>query len=188
VLKFQDVFSKVGIFSPSYWISDSVWAFTTETGRQQSMKIYQLIGSMEGGGAIGDMWDMHQSLSNLGFDENELFSQEVAGGQHNETFWRDQFTDAYLWMYASFASKIYEIRQSIEIGINPNPVFDVINLPEDIFGKHDTLEIINMNGEKVIQMKIRNNNTVDVKMLTSGTYILLIRSDKNTYSGRFVKQ
>lgn len=187
VLKFQDVFSKVGIFSPSYWISDSVWAFTNETGRQQSLKIYQLIGSMEGSGAIGDMWDMHQSLTNLGFDENELFSLEVTGGQHNETFWREQFAEAYLWMYASFASKIHEIRQSVEIEISPNPVFTEINLPGDILGKHDTLEIIDMKGESVIQMEIGNNTKVDIKMLTSGTYILLISSDKNTYSSRFVK-
>jgi hypothetical protein len=152
------------------------------------MKIYQLIGSMEGGGAMSDMWNMHQSLSNLGFDENELFSLEVTGGQHNETFWREQFADAYLWMYASFASDIRKISQSVDIEISPNPVFTVINLPGDILGKHDTLEIIDMKGEKVIQMNIRNNNKVDVKMLTSGTYILLIRSDKNTYTGRFVKQ
>ncbi len=125
-LKYQDVFSKAGIFSPSYWVSDSVWAFTTETGKQQNMKLYQLIGGLEGAGAVTDMWVMHNVLTDMGFGENELFSKEAANGQHNEAFWRDEFAEAYLWMYASYASSIKEIRNSIEIKITPNPVVDYI--------------------------------------------------------------
>ena len=106
VLKHQDIFSKAGIFSPSYWFSDTVWTFTTEMGKQNNMKLYQLIGGQEGVEAVADMWAMHDVLANMGFNEDELFSLEVPDGEHNEAFWRNQFAAAYLWMFESFANKI----------------------------------------------------------------------------------
>jgi len=187
-LSYQNVFSKAGIFSPSYWFSDYVWSFVVETGKQQSMKLYQVIGSLEGEGSVANMWAMHDSLTNVGFGESELFSREVANGQHNEAFWRSQFEDAYLWMYASFANDINEIVNNVEIEITPNPVKDHINLSGYKLDHNDSLEILDMNGRKIINQSIDNTNRIDVEGLNPGSYILIIRTRDIAYSGKFIKK
>ncbi len=186
-LKFQDVFSKSGIFSPAYWTADSIWAFTNETGKQQNMKLFQLIGGEEGSGAIDDMWAMHNVFTDLGFSENELFSIEVENGQHNEAFWKEQFADAYLWMYTSFANDINEIIRSVEMEITPNPAKNYITLDSNKFGNNDSLEIIDMRGRKIMNLNIGDNGKVDVKGLNPGSYILIIKTKERTYYGKFIK-
>ncbi len=186
-LKHQGVFGKAGIFSPSYWFSDTVWTFTTEMGKQNNMKIYQLIGGQEGVEAVADMWAMHDMLANLGFNEDELFSLEVPNGVHNEVFWRDQFAAAYLWMFESFANEINELTIKIEIEITPNPVQSYINISDYKLDNNDSLEILDMNGKQIINRRISNTNRINIGELKSGSYILIIRKEDIVYSGKFVK-
>jgi len=188
VLKHQDIFSKAGIFSPSYWFSDTVWTFTTEMGKQNNMKLYQLIGGQEGVEAVADMWAMHDVLANLGFNEDELLSLEVPDGEHNETFWRNQFAAAYLWMFESFANEIDENHNVIDIEITPNPVIDEIILTEHKYVNYDTIEIIDMNGNLVMKINIRNTKKIDVRKLVPGSYILRIQSQDDLFQGKFIKQ
>ncbi len=53
-LKYQGTFSKAGLFSPSYWFSDSIWTFTQETGKQYAMRFYQLCGTNESAGMVAE--------------------------------------------------------------------------------------------------------------------------------------
>ncbi len=186
-LSHQDVFSKAGIFSPSYWFSDTVWMFTEDAGKQFDMKLYQLIGGLEGNEAVADMWAMQEMLSDLGFDEDELFSLEVNNGEHNEAFWSNQFAAAYLWMFSSFANDINDIN-SIKIKIYPNPVNDEISIEGYSYSERDSLKIINMEGVQVMQMSMENIEKIDIKRLIPGSYIVIIKSNKKTYQGKFIKQ
>jgi predicted alpha/beta superfamily hydrolase len=187
-LKYQNVFSKVGIFSPAYWTADSIWMFTTETGKQQNMKIYQIIGSLEGQVVISDMWEMQNELTNVGFGENELLSLEVEGAEHNEAFWRDNFRNAYLWMFTEFANDIAEPAVGVEIEITPNPVISHINISGYKLGSNDSLEIIDITGRKIINQRVYNTKRLDVDMLKPGNYILIIRTKNITYQGKFIKK
>lgn len=187
-LKNQDIFSKAGIFSPSYWFSDTVWSFTNEMGKQQSMKLYQLIGGQEGAESIADMWAMNELLTNLGFNEDELFSLEVPNGEHNEAFWRNQFATAYLWMFDSFANDINEVKSNLEIQIFPNPVINEIDISNYTSGKQDSIEIFDSKGVQVMHLEISNMNNIDVKQLLPGSYILILKMNKTIYRGKFIKQ
>ena len=155
--------------------------------KQANMKLFQLIGGEEGSGAIDDMWAMHNVFTDLGFSENELFSIEVENGQHNEAFWKEQFADAYLWMYTSFANDINEIIRSVEMEITPNPAKNYITLDSNKFGNNDSLEIIDMRGRKIMNLNIGDNGKVDVKGLNPGSYILIIKTKERTYYGKFIK-
>lgn len=187
-LVYQDIYSKSGIFSPAYWISDSVWAFTNETGKQQPMKFYQLIGTLEGSEYVVGMWQMDSVLHQLGFGEDELFSMEDPAGNHNEVFWRDNFRVAYLWMFGDFANSIGEIVNQNEVIISPNPVTDMLNfeLPHNI--TYDSLKIIDTNGKILISKGSSSENSMIVSELNSGTYILVITTNNKNYSGKFVKK
>lgn len=186
-LKFQDVFSKAGIFSPAYWISDSVWTFTSGVIKQQNMRLYQLIGGEEGEEYVQGMWNMHDALSGMGFGEDELLSEEIAGGQHTESCWRDHFATAYLWLFDVYANEVSKQSEIIEIEIYPNPVSDYIDLSAFVFKSVDTIEVVDMSGTSVMKKMKLERNGLNVTDLTPGNYILTLHADEKVYHGKFVK-
>ncbi|MCK4664183.1 MAG: hypothetical protein KAT68_15045 [Bacteroidales bacterium] len=105
-LKMQDVFSKAGIFSPSYSFSDSLWTFVQETRKQKHMKLYQIIGSREYG-MSKYMLAMHDTLLSVGFEKSEVFSKVIKRGKHNEELWKQEFSAAYLWLFSNFTGSIH---------------------------------------------------------------------------------
>jgi enterochelin esterase-like enzyme len=127
-LKYQEVFSKAGIFSPSYWFSDSVWSFTRTQGKQDNMRLYQLCGTLEGGNTVGDMLRMNDSLIIAGFSQEEIFNKVVTGGQHNEALWRSNFAEAYLWLFEEGSAAIDDRQGRSAILCFPNPVGDELTL------------------------------------------------------------
>lgn len=187
-LKHQDVFGKAGIFSPSYWFSDTVWDFTSEMGKQQSMRLYQMAGRQESVSMLPNMQAMNDTLGNLGFSSQELFIKEVPNGQHNEALWRNQFSEAYLWLFSAFANKINEMSQVVDLQISPNPVQGVLHIGNYKSKEQDSLEIIDMNGVKVFQLDSNVSNDLDISKLKSGSYIIIIRSKDIIYQSKFLKQ
>ncbi|NQU31954.1 MAG: T9SS type A sorting domain-containing protein [Bacteroidetes bacterium] len=187
-LKYQDVYGSSGIFSPAYWISDSVWAFTSEAGKQQNMKIYQLIGSLEGEENVQGMWNMNDTLTELGFGSEELFSKEVQSGEHNEIMWRANFRDAYLWMFAEFANDIGETQGYKQIVISPNPVDDVLRLSVQESDDYDSLRILDTSGRVLIALYNSSEKVIPVESLIPGSYIVVISFDNINYCGKFLKK
>ncbi len=185
----QDVFGKSGIFSPSYWFSDTVWTFTSDMGKQKQMKLYQLMGSLEGGGeAVNQMWQMDSLFTELGFNNDELYSIEIPNGEHNEALWRDNFRDAYLWMFAGFANDIGEKHNYEQIIISPNPVEDQLGFTMIESGNYDSLRIIDVSGKICISLEESSENSISVVGLKPGSYIVVISIGNKVYGGKFVKK
>jgi predicted alpha/beta superfamily hydrolase len=97
--KYQDVFSKAGVFSPSFWFSNSVFTFATDTGKKFSMRYYMMGGTNESTSLVPQMQTMESSLKTMGFTDDEVTVKVVQGGQHNEALWRTQFREAFLWLF-----------------------------------------------------------------------------------------
>ena len=185
-LKQPQVFGKAGVFSPSYWISDSVWDFTTDAGKVYPGKFYHLVGSEEGNQIVAQMWAMQDTLLSVGFTDDEITGKETIGGQHNETLWRTEFTDAYMWMFYDFAN--YIGNENINhITIYPNPVSDYIDL-KDITNDFDTLRIINGKGQVVYSSNNYFDGIIEIKELKPGVHILVIKKDNNTIIAKFLKE
>ena len=72
--------------------------------------------------------------------------------------------------------------------INQIPVLPDNNIKEYKSGKHDSLKIIDMKGDKVMYITIGNVDKVDVSNLIPGSYLLIIKTSENTFTGRFIKQ
>jgi predicted alpha/beta superfamily hydrolase len=187
-LKYQDVFSKAGIFSPSFWYSDSVWSFTRETGRQDAMRIYLMCGGSEGQGTINDMMDMQDSLLQVGFMEDEISLTVIPGGQHNENLWKQDFGEAYLWLYASFANDIFEPVKVNIIRFFPNPTGDKLTLPADFPEECDSLEVIDMLGNQVLKFAPFTGREVNVSGLARGLYLVSLSVDGKYYQGKIVRE
>lgn len=105
-VKYQEVFSKAGIFSPSFWYSDSCYTFVSATGKHFPMQFYIMGGNNESGGLVQEMENMIDTLFAAGFGEEEIKLKVVPGGQHNEYLWRTQFPDAYEWLFLNPSNEI----------------------------------------------------------------------------------
>lgn len=98
-LAHQDVFSKVGVFSPSFWFSPNVMTFAATTPKTYPTSFYFLAGSLEGSQTDSDIKKVIKSMNANGFKRSELKYQYVFGGTHSESFWSQWFDDAVLWLY-----------------------------------------------------------------------------------------
>ncbi len=186
-LKNQDIFGKIGIFSPSYWWSDSIWAFTITEGKQEDMMIYQMCGDQESGSTVTDMQEMDTYLKDLGFDPNAIVSKVVVGGQHNEKLWREEFEEAYLWLFSDYISTIDEHKYTRQLTISPNPANNIILFNDYKPGFSDSILIVDAKGSVVVESYL-NKNSFDISKLASGVYIVKIIQKDTIYEGKFVKR
>lgn len=188
ILKYQEKFSKAGVYSPSYWWSDSVWTFPCEMGLQQQMKIYQMTGSLEAGTMVPDTWTMNDTLLSFGISEENLSTKIIEGGQHNEQLWREDFAEAYLWLFHSFANDIKEYNYPRSIEVYPNPVSESFMLPDVNTKQTFQVLILDMSGRIVFKTIHSIGNSVNVVDLKPGMYLVEIKTDESIYRGKFIKQ
>ncbi len=189
-LKYQSVFGKAGIFSPSYWFSDTVWKFTHDAGKQNDMRIYQLCGTDESSevDVPGDMYRMNDSLVKLGFAQENISNKVVDGGQHNEKLWSEAFSEAYQWLFNDYITSVADPVQDVGITCYPNPVTNELTFKSTRKIHFDTLVIMDINGKVVKSIKAPANNKLDVRNLKSGSYILRCTAGDVRLEGKFIKK
>ena len=187
-IKYQDVFTKAGIFSPSYWFSDSIWTFTRQTGVADNMRFYLMCGGNEGAGTINDMIAMQDTLLACGLPENNLNYTIIPGGQHNESLWRQDFENAYLWLYGSYANEVKEQPGAHKINLFPNPSKGILRLPHGFPDKCDSLEILGLDSKIVMKLPGFRGREINVSALPAGMYILTLSIDGEYYQGKFIKE
>ena len=99
-LKYPDIFGKVGVFSPSFWIADEVVKFTAENSNVKNSRMYFLAGDQESGSMEADMLKIVYQLSESNpHAQDHLKSKIIEGGKHNETLWRNELAIAILWLF-----------------------------------------------------------------------------------------
>jgi hypothetical protein len=172
-LKYQDVFSKAGVFSPSFWFNDSCYSFAYETGKIHPMRYYMMGGTNESGGLVQQMSAMIDTLHAAGFDTTETFLKIVPGGQHNELLWRTQFGQAYEWMFLEGATDIDEIENSRPIRISV--VSERFALEADHLQDYPELmdvSIYSITGHEVFQTRMAVGSAVYLPSKLQGIYIV----------------
>jgi len=165
-LKHQDVFGKAGVFSPSYWFSDSVWIFTDNHPKEYNIRIYQMIGGNEGAQNIQNLSIMEDHLLNNGFSANELFKKTIPNGSHNEALWRNDFDISYKWLFKDYIGGIGENYKS-GILVKPNPAKDEISILHYVPKQGDSLSIYDISGMELILIRNVSANSINISALKS---------------------
>jgi len=187
-LAYQDIFGMAGIFSPSFWFSDSVWLFTRQHPATKNIRFYMACGGDESETMVPNMLAMKDSLIAAGFEETDILTKVIPGGQHNEKLWCEAFGPAWLWLSQKEATAV--TRTTIlhkKLKMYPNPVGDVLNL---VFlpGKgKDSLEVFNADGKKVLEIKDFKPGKLKLKMLKAGFYVVKVNTASAVYVSRLVK-
>ena len=135
-IKHQNVFSKIGAFSPAYWINPELYDYLTNTPITQNLRIYQMGGTPEGASLIDNMQAVETILETVD-DQNKitLLTEEFSDGQHSEWFWAREFGDAYLWLFEEeeTMSAFNEIEYAaLAFKVGPNPTDGKININIDL--------------------------------------------------------
>lgn len=105
VVRHPDVFGRVGIFSPAYWIADEIYP-ATEAGRlKRGTRIYLAAGDKEGqdeAGHVRNVSNVRRMDSLLQRSQGGRIALKTVirvGAGHNEAAWRSEFPAAVLFLF-----------------------------------------------------------------------------------------
>ena len=99
VLKYPNTFGKAGIYSPSFWYSNKSYEFAKQQSKLSDSKMYFLVGDNESETMVSNMEKMTDLMIASGFESENIKKKVVAGGQHNEKLWRDNFEETITWLF-----------------------------------------------------------------------------------------
>jgi alpha-glucosidase len=99
IYKYPQVFSKAGIFSPSYWVSEKVFELTKDNPVPEDARLYLLVGGQEGAMMYEPMERMYQFIKDNGHPAGHIAAKNNPEGKHNEPFWRSEFKEAIRWLF-----------------------------------------------------------------------------------------
>jgi hypothetical protein len=72
--------------------------------------------------------------------------------------------------------------------IFPNPAKDFITVKTDGNGTHNTIELYNLQGSKVLSTVLTNDNKVSIEQLAKGAYIYKVNGGTSCFTGKLVKE
>jgi predicted alpha/beta superfamily hydrolase len=105
-LKYPNVYSKVGVFSPAFWFAEkSFLQYLRQHPANPDTRFYFVCGTTEGGNMVPLMQATHDALARGGVLAANLSFNPRPDGQHSEWFWRREFSAAYRWLMAPAGSK-----------------------------------------------------------------------------------
>lgn len=99
-LKYPDVFGRVGVLSPAFWVAPAIYAYARQAHPRPDTRIDILVGGREGDtpeAVVRDARRMADTLRAAGF--TDVKSEVRPDGAHAEWFWRREFPGVYQWLF-----------------------------------------------------------------------------------------
>ncbi len=177
-IKYQDVFGLSGIFSPSYWFNDSIYDFTYATGKQHEMRLYIMGGTAESPTLVQEMEMMVDTLDAIGIGGDDYVKlKAVPGGQHNEQLWREEFGEAYEWLFLESPNNIS--KHTVK---KPQLLFyqdgKLVFRPSGEMNDQElySMQIFSITGQQILSAKIRALDAIELPSGLSGICVARISS------------
>lgn len=100
-IKYHNVFSKIGSFSPAYWIVNQEFNNYVKDSNMNlsATRIYFVAGSGESKTMTKDLETVKNNLQKKGLKPGNTFVKIDSYGQHNENYWKGEFREAYRWLF-----------------------------------------------------------------------------------------
>lgn len=182
----QDVFSKVGLFSPALWFSDSIFQQVVSEGIDEDMRIFFIAGDNESQTMVPKMMAMRDTLLSLGMDADDLQLVHDADGAHSEWYWAREFPDVYEWLFDDLILDTKDPDIAISFTF-PNPADMYLTIENKYKGHH--YSIYTADG-LMIRTGQATDDTLDVADLRSRLYFLLLQDagGRKQLLSKFFKQ
>ena len=185
-IKHQDVFSKAGILSPSFWFADSVYTFIKSQGHLHDMRIYFVAGTDEDSSMIPDMQNVYDTLLSSGFSGAEMNLQTLPGGQHSEYYWSIDYPPAFEWLFQPSVTGIKNNDNStslIKVSEDYQTQLIHINMQRDIAADAD---MYNVCGQKLMHLSFNNNAYLQCAGFPKGIYLLRIYAENKEQTFKII--
>lgn len=100
-IKYSGLFSKIGSFSPAYWIVSTQLNdyITSSTNDLSSTRIYFVAGQNESSTMASDIEQVKNNMQSKGLAATNTLVKLDSYGQHNENYWKGEFAAAYQWLF-----------------------------------------------------------------------------------------
>lgn len=95
-LRHQEVFGRIGVFSPSLWFSPEIFPFIRQTGRRADVHFFILGGQSEMKNYDRQLIRLERVLESAGFGRNQVQLRIHRDGRHAEWYWAREFPGFYL--------------------------------------------------------------------------------------------
>lgn len=185
-ISYQSVFSKAGIFSPSYWYTNDIYEYTELIGKEENMKFYLLGGGNESEGLEAQMENMVTLLEDEGFSPgSEINFQFDPEGQHSEWFWAEYFPEAFEWLYMGDGLNTRDLKESPNLVVYPNPAGDLINfLTDELI---HTVDILDPAGRQLLTLTEPGAESLNISNLERGSYLIKVCFDDGCVTKKVFK-
>ena len=146
---YPEVFSKIALLSPAYWINPELKQNVFEHKINQNARIYQMCGTEEGDGSVVmNMLEYNNLFLDRGYAFDRIQFIDWPDGQHSEWFWKREFPRAYKWLFE--CEDKMEVINNSSFQMSPNPAIEsvVITAPVglgityiEVFDYENTLQL-----------------------------------------------
>ena len=98
-LKYEYVFGKLLVFSPSLWFSEQIYEFAVHKGIHHPTKYYFLGGDRESPYMRARIGRMAKTIQMNAHSDSQVHVVMREHGDHTESFWRAEFAEACRWLF-----------------------------------------------------------------------------------------
>ena len=131
------------------------------------MRIYFVAGSNESSTMASDIETVKNNLQAKGLTTSNTLVKLDSYGQHNENYWKGEFSAAYNWLFQNTLMQVDNFsKKKISVVLEKNSLF-VNGLEKD-----SAAEIFDYSGRKIENLKLVNGWNKLKTDLRKGNYIL----------------
>ncbi|PHN07610.1 alpha/beta hydrolase-fold protein [Flavilitoribacter nigricans] len=174
-IEHQDVFGRVGVFSPSLWFSPEAYTHISEKEKQYDIRFYLLGSKPESTSMAPDLIALYNNLLNAGFQPDEFSLHITEDGEHSEWYWAREFTRAYQWLFAEETPSSTDEAKIPRVTLSPNPANREIRLSGTQLLAAPNIQIFSVDGKPVLPPTILQGEAFNSSFLKPGTYLFIIR-------------
>lgn len=174
-IEHQDVFGKVGVFSPSLWFSPQAYTHISEQAKQYDIRFYLMAGEPESSTMGPDLIALYNNLLGAGFQPDELNFQLLADGEHSEWFWAREFAKAYTWLFAEETPTPTHNPAIPMVSLSPNPAQQEIRIAGTHTLSKPNIQIFSVDGKPILPPTVLQGAAFNSSFLKPGSYLFIIR-------------
>jgi predicted alpha/beta superfamily hydrolase len=189
-LKYPQVYSKVGVFSPAFWFAQApLFQYLRQHQANPATRFYFVSGTQESQTMVPLMQAMRDSLAKGGVPAANLSLNTKADGQHAEWFWKREFSAAYQWlMQPAVVTNVRTGRPALAFSAYPNPAKDHLMLQLPAPAREARVEVLDASGRTVLREKLKAGAMLDVSRLAKGQYLLRVTAGREQGTQALVKE
>ena len=178
-VKYSGTFSKIGSFSPAYWIVANQFNnyILNSTSNLSNMRIYFVAGTNESATMASDIETVKNNLQTKGLTTANTKVKLDSYGQHNENYWKGEFAAAYQWLFQNTnMGTANSAKKNIRLNFEKNRFF--------VSGLSSAAEarIFDLSGKLLEKTEAKNGWNPTTNHLKTGTYVIKI----GDYSTKFI--